>query len=263
MKIGIGAIRLSALIIDTHKDWMGYRIENLGAPLADTHVPRARAGDILSGIFDFARLPDLATAEFVSGVSGRNHYKDSKIPLSDIFYYIPTIVGNSVIATDNIARGITPTSNVTITNPEYATDDDYTTAASVTYATGNYIRIDLGAVYTVWLECVAGFGAGSNRSVVEISNDAVTWTIISPEKTGWHDINGEYTFRYIQARITYVIDTYPLEMKEVQCYKNYRIVSVYPARGILKPLTYATKSLLLRLPQATDYILCGSAKVRA
>lgn len=40
--IGKGGIKkLSELIIDVSKDWSGYRIENIGAPTADTHVPRA------------------------------------------------------------------------------------------------------------------------------------------------------------------------------------------------------------------------------
>jgi len=36
----VGITSLSELIIDTHKDWGGYRIQNLGAPLADAHVAR-------------------------------------------------------------------------------------------------------------------------------------------------------------------------------------------------------------------------------
>ena len=50
---------LSNLIIDTSKDWKGYSIRNIGAPTSDSDVPRARASDILSGIFDPARIPDL------------------------------------------------------------------------------------------------------------------------------------------------------------------------------------------------------------
>jgi len=47
---------LEQLDIDIDKDWAGKRIENLGAPTADTHAPRARAGDILSGRFGVSRL---------------------------------------------------------------------------------------------------------------------------------------------------------------------------------------------------------------
>ena len=47
---------LEQLEIDTDKDWATKRIENLGAPTADTHAPRARAGDILSGRFGASRL---------------------------------------------------------------------------------------------------------------------------------------------------------------------------------------------------------------
>ena len=47
---------LEQLEVDTDKDWAAKRIENLGAPTADTHAPRARAGDILSGRFGASRL---------------------------------------------------------------------------------------------------------------------------------------------------------------------------------------------------------------
>jgi hypothetical protein len=58
---------LSTLVIDTHKNWNGYRIENVGAPTLDTHVPRARASDILSGRFTLARMPDGASGYFLKG----------------------------------------------------------------------------------------------------------------------------------------------------------------------------------------------------
>ena len=47
---------LEQLEIDTDKNWNAKRIENLGAPTADTDAPRARAGDILSGRFGASRL---------------------------------------------------------------------------------------------------------------------------------------------------------------------------------------------------------------
>jgi len=56
---GVGVRKLSELIIDVDKDWRGYRIINVGAPIDDTCVPRARAGDILSGVFSVERIPDL------------------------------------------------------------------------------------------------------------------------------------------------------------------------------------------------------------
>ena len=43
----LGITSLSELEINIDKDWATKRIENLGAPTADTHAPRARAGDIL------------------------------------------------------------------------------------------------------------------------------------------------------------------------------------------------------------------------
>jgi len=55
----VGVRKLSELIIDVDKDWRGYRIINVGAPIDDTCVPRARAGDILSGVFSVDRIPDL------------------------------------------------------------------------------------------------------------------------------------------------------------------------------------------------------------
>ena len=54
-----GIRRLSELEIDVDKDWRGYRIRNVGAPIDDTCVPRARAEDILSGVFSVDRIPDL------------------------------------------------------------------------------------------------------------------------------------------------------------------------------------------------------------
>jgi hypothetical protein len=66
---GAGGIRkLSELEIDTDKDWQGFRIRNIGAPLSDTDVPRARAEDILSGVFDVARIPDLSASKITTGV---------------------------------------------------------------------------------------------------------------------------------------------------------------------------------------------------
>jgi hypothetical protein len=49
---------LSNLVIDAHKNWLGYSIKNVGPPASDNDVPRARASDILSGRFTIARMPD-------------------------------------------------------------------------------------------------------------------------------------------------------------------------------------------------------------
>jgi len=66
---GAGGIRkLSELEIDTDKDWNQKRITNIGAPLSDLDVPRARAEDILSGVFDVARIPDLDASKITTGV---------------------------------------------------------------------------------------------------------------------------------------------------------------------------------------------------
>lgn len=58
MPFSPGARRLSQLQIDVPKSWGGHRIDNVGAPDSDDDVPRARAGDILSGRFGMARMPD-------------------------------------------------------------------------------------------------------------------------------------------------------------------------------------------------------------
>jgi hypothetical protein len=61
---GAGGIRkLSELEIDTDKDWQGFRIRNIGAPLSDLDVPRARAEDILSGVFSLDRIPTITRAK--------------------------------------------------------------------------------------------------------------------------------------------------------------------------------------------------------
>jgi hypothetical protein len=48
-------------------DFGGYKGINIGAPTQDTHVPRARASDILSGVFDVARIPNLDASKITSG----------------------------------------------------------------------------------------------------------------------------------------------------------------------------------------------------
>jgi hypothetical protein len=58
---GVGIRKLSELEIDVDKDWNQKRIRNIGAPLTDLDVPRARAEDILSGVFDVARIPVIPT----------------------------------------------------------------------------------------------------------------------------------------------------------------------------------------------------------
>jgi hypothetical protein len=63
----VGGIRkLSELEIDTDKDWLGFRIRNIGAPLTDADVPRARAEDILSGVFSLDRIPTITREKIVS-----------------------------------------------------------------------------------------------------------------------------------------------------------------------------------------------------
>lgn len=70
---------LSRLVIDTHKNWEAYRLENLGAPTADTHAPRARASDILSGRFGMARMPDMALNKIMVGQgAGNSPIEDDK-----------------------------------------------------------------------------------------------------------------------------------------------------------------------------------------
>ena len=53
----LGLTKLSELEIDVSKDWGGNRIENVGAPTANTHVSRAKTEDILSGVFELSRIP--------------------------------------------------------------------------------------------------------------------------------------------------------------------------------------------------------------
>lgn len=48
----------SNITIDATKDMQGLRLQNVGASVADTDAPRARAGDILSGRFPYDRMPD-------------------------------------------------------------------------------------------------------------------------------------------------------------------------------------------------------------
>ena len=61
---GAGGIsKLSELEIDVDKDWNQKRIRNIGAPLSDTDVPRARAEDILSGVFSLDRIPTITRAK--------------------------------------------------------------------------------------------------------------------------------------------------------------------------------------------------------
>lgn len=66
MKVAIP--KLSLLVVDVDKDWSGKRIRNIGAPLTDNDVPRARAEDILSGVFSPYRIPDLDAGKITSGI---------------------------------------------------------------------------------------------------------------------------------------------------------------------------------------------------
>jgi hypothetical protein len=59
--------KLSLLIVDVDKDWGGKRIRNIGSPATSSDVPRARAEDILSGVFDPERIPNLDASWIVSG----------------------------------------------------------------------------------------------------------------------------------------------------------------------------------------------------
>jgi len=124
--------RLSQLTIDTHKDWGGYRIENVGAPLVDTDVPRARAGDILSGRFSMARMPDGAAGEVLTAqgpgvdpayapvaggyTEGARVYRDSDIALSA---YTAVLIGfnQQRYDTDNIHDPVTNNSRLTCQTP--------------------------------------------------------------------------------------------------------------------------------------------------
>jgi len=69
MKIAIPKLpKLSLLEIDVDKDWSGKRITNVGAPLTSNDVPRARAEDILSGVFSPDRIPNLDAGKITSGI---------------------------------------------------------------------------------------------------------------------------------------------------------------------------------------------------
>jgi len=60
--------KLSLLIVDVDKDWGGKRIRNIGPPLTSNDVPRARAEDVLSGVFSPNRIPDLDAGKITSGI---------------------------------------------------------------------------------------------------------------------------------------------------------------------------------------------------
>ncbi|MEM4701413.1 MAG: hypothetical protein QXZ51_04645 [Candidatus Bathyarchaeia archaeon] len=60
--------KLSLLVVDVDKDWSGKRIRNIGAPLTGNDVPRARAEDILSGVFSPDRIPNLDAGKITSGI---------------------------------------------------------------------------------------------------------------------------------------------------------------------------------------------------
>jgi hypothetical protein len=99
-------------------------------------------------------------------------------------YVAPT--GNVV----DLASGITPTSNITLTNPERATNDDissktyYTSfgsgSSSTSGAEGDYIEIDLGTVRTVTGNKIYFYNALSRFYYykVKYSEDGVTWNYL-------------------------------------------------------------------------------------
>jgi hypothetical protein len=197
------------------------------------------------------------------GVIGLNIFKDSLLHYGKIFIYIPSgISGNSILMTDNVARGITPTSNRTITNAGYATDDDISTYASVTAsAVGDYIMIDLGAVYSGWHECKVYTADASLKAVVEVSSDGTTWNTIISEFGGTTQYySGALTFRYWRMRCTAVVNPFSMWVYECQHFRNYKQYSSYPVRDSITPLSYAKKTVGLRLPSASPFILATEGR---
>jgi hypothetical protein len=192
------------------------------------------------------------------GVSGLNIFKDSLLHYGKIFIYIPSgISGDSILMTDNVARGILPTSNRNMPNGAYATDDDPSTSASIgVSAAGDYIRIDLGAVYSGWHECKVSTDSTLLRAVVEVSNDGTTWNTIISEFGGTTQYySGPLTFRYWRIRCTYTEVSLGMDVYECQLFRNYKQYSSYPVRDSFTPLSYAKKTVGLRLPSATPFIL--------
>jgi len=133
---GVGVRKLSKLEIDADKDWRGYRIINVGAPIDDTCVPRARAGDILSGVFSVERIPDLPRSKisdlFTAPFWGNIPDKPSTFPpsphghdASEITTGVLSLDRVPVIPSDKIADGAITTAKVAdgaITTAKLSTD---------------------------------------------------------------------------------------------------------------------------------------------
>jgi len=186
--------------------------------------------------------------------SGVNVFKDSSFTLGKVALRFPNIItGEVILATDNVARGKTPTSNTTITNPSNITDDNYTTAGGVPATAGNYILLDLGSSDTYLLDTM--LDSNGFTTLVQISENGSSFTTVATLSAGlYRKYTGVHTFRYVRLYVSTTLSGANMWCWEISCYKSFTIQSNVKALTIT-PLTYAIKSIYVKVPTSTPAML--------
>jgi hypothetical protein len=181
--------------------------------------------------------------------SGRNLFLDSPYTIGKVILRFPTVIsGEVVFATDNVAKGKTITSNATVTNPSYATDENFDTYAAIDpISGGEYMVIDLGEEATYFID--TSYYIFSSSVSLEISSDGENYKLLlnvayAPGVGGMRTYTGVHTFRYIRLEV-YSISSSPayLRWHELTCWKTFIKTSNVKSL-VLTPSTYQPKQYI-------------------